>query len=273
MGSLGSWILNKVNFLRYKIVGLPETEPSLPPPWSLESPFQKWTIYSKASLAAAVACFIISIILHSRRPSIVPKKMMVISRRLMAPKIKDSVVSESCILETWLYHLALLLMLCLFISIPWEWVRLYKIEVAKKATILSEGYARSCYQQDLSFWETLKIWLSWNFSWDSDSCESYYKALMVDPFLEVTPLMAISSVIGRFVVHPVEHFSHTIGRSLRNIMKEIPSQWQLPVFLLFPLTFISILITALTKRKDAICHQARVTTKSRATKAALMSRP
>ncbi|XP_069808395.1 chloride channel CLIC-like protein 1 isoform X1 [Dendropsophus ebraccatus] len=286
MGSLGGWILSKFNFLRCRI----ESEPSLPPPWSLESPFQKWTLYSKASLAAAIACFIF-IILHSRRRPVVPKKMMVM-KRLTSLQINDS---ESCILDTWHYHLVLLLILCLFVSIPWEWVRLYQIEVAKKATILSEGYARSCYQQDLSFWETLKIWLSWNFSWDRDSCESYYKALMVDPLWEVTPLMqngrgillhvwwrhegfgetvltAVSSVVGRFVVHPVELFSHTIGRSLRNIMREIPSQWQLPVFLLFPLTFISVLITALSKKKNAICHQARVSTRASSTKTALVSK-
>ncbi|XP_073438579.1 uncharacterized protein [Dendrobates tinctorius] len=188
MGSFGSWILSKVNLLRHKLVGSPEIEHSHPSPWSLESPFQKWTIYSKVSLAAAATCFIIFIILHSRRQSAVPKKMMVI-RTLIVPQISDSVLSESCILDTWLYHFALFLILCLFISVPWEWVRLYQIEVAKKATILSEGYARSCYQQDRSFWENLKIWLSWNFSWDSDSCESYYKALMVDPLWEVTPLM------------------------------------------------------------------------------------
>ncbi|KAM3922992.1 chloride channel CLIC-like protein 1 [Leptodactylus fuscus] len=263
MESLGSWILNKVNFLRHKIAGLPDIEPSLPPPWSLESPFQKWTIYSKASLAAAVACLVIIIILNSRKRLAVPKKVMVV-RRLMATEIKDS---DRCILDTWLYHLALLLILCLFVSIPWEWVRLYQIEVAKKATILSEGYGRSCHQEDLSFWETLKIWLSRNFSWDSDSCESYYKALMVDPLWEVTPLMAISSVVARFVVHPLELFSHTIGKSLRNIMSEIPSQWQLPVFLLFPLTLISIMIAAFTT-----CHQARVTTRAKTTKAALLSR-
>ncbi|KAM4032181.1 chloride channel CLIC-like protein 1 [Anomaloglossus baeobatrachus] len=270
MGSFGGWILSKINFLRHKFVGSSETEHSLPSPWSLESPFQKWTIYSKASLVIAAICFIIFIILYSRRQSAVPKKMMVI-RKFTAPQISDSVVSQSFILDTWLYHLALFLILCLAISFPWEWVRLYQIEVAKKATILSEGYARSCYQQDMSLWETLKIWLSWNFSWDSDSCESYYKALMVDPLWEVTPLMAISSVIGRFVVHPVELFSHTIGKSLRNIMREIPSQWQLPVFLLFPLTFISVVIAAISKRNSVLCQQCSVTTRSRTTKGALMA--
>ncbi|XP_066442813.1 uncharacterized protein [Eleutherodactylus coqui] len=207
MASFGSWILSKLNFLRHKIVGLPEAEPSPLPPWSLESPFQKWSIYSKASLVAAIVCFVIFIILRSRRQLADPKKMMVI-RRLTAPQLRDSLVSESCILDTWLYHLALLLILCLLISIPWEWVRLYQIEVAKKATILSEGYARSCYQQDLSLWETLKIWLSWNFSWDGDSCDSYYRAMMVDPLWEVTPLMSIlfldMSWVSRLPVCTVE---------------------------------------------------------------------
>ncbi|XP_071969726.1 chloride channel CLIC-like protein 1 isoform X2 [Engystomops pustulosus] len=187
MDSLGTWLLGKLNFLRQKMGILPENEPSLPPPWSLESPFQKWTIFSKLSLAVGVSCFVICIVLHSRRLLASPKQ--IVKRNLMATQMEDFEVSESCILDTWLYHLAFFLLLCLCVSIPWEWVRLYQIEVAKKATVLSEGYARSCYQQDMSFWETLKIWWSWNFSWDSDSCESYYKALMVDPLWEVTPLM------------------------------------------------------------------------------------
>ncbi|XP_072270587.1 chloride channel CLIC-like protein 1 isoform X2 [Pyxicephalus adspersus] len=160
-------------------------------------------------------------------------------------------IPQRPLLDRWLHNLVLLLVLSLSISIPWEWFRLYKIEVAKKMRILSEGYARSCYQADLSFWETMKIWFSWNFSWDVGSCESYYKALMVDPFWEVNPLMAISSMVWRLVIHPVELFSQAIGQSLRNIMKEIPSQWQPPFFLLFSLICISVLVAACTKRKDS----------------------
>ncbi|XP_075071418.1 uncharacterized protein LOC142160429 isoform X2 [Mixophyes fleayi] len=187
METICSWILNKIHFLKYKLVGLPDPEPSLPPPWALESPFQKWTVYSKASLAASVICFTIFLILLLRKRTAVPTKTVV--RRISVPLIKEVALLEYSLLYAWVYSLALLLILCLFLSIPWEWVRLYQIEVAKKASVLSEGYARSCYQADLSFWEMLKVWFSWNFSWDSGSCESYYKALMVDPFWEVTPLM------------------------------------------------------------------------------------
>ncbi|XP_063815444.1 uncharacterized protein LOC135055374 isoform X2 [Pseudophryne corroboree] len=189
MEMMCSWILNKIIFLKHKLVGLPDTEPALPPPWSLESPFQNWTVYSKASLAASMVFFAIFIILHLCKRPTVPTKTM--ARRASSPLMKGPVLFEQPLLFAWSYSFALLLILCLFVSIPWEWVRLYQIEVAKKASVLSEGYSRSCYQADLSFWETLKVWLSWNFSWERDSCESYYKALMVDPFWEVTPLMSI----------------------------------------------------------------------------------
>ncbi|XP_068120566.1 chloride channel CLIC-like protein 1 isoform X1 [Hyperolius riggenbachi] len=263
MVSIYNWILNKVLILRNGLVGLREVEPALPHPWSLKSPFERWTIYSKVLLAASIICFITFLILHLGKRTAVSAAALV--RRPSAPALKTPVLCERTLLDMWRYYLVLLLILCLFFSVPWEWFRLYKIEVAKKTRVLSEGYARSCYQADQSFWEILKIWMSWNFSWDTGSCESYYKALMVDPFWEVNPLMAISSIVWRLVIHPVDLFSHTIGRSFRNIMKEIPIQWQIPVFLLLPLTCVSILILAYTRRKDFPVEpqRTRPTTRSR----------
>ncbi|XP_053561441.1 uncharacterized protein LOC128652488 isoform X2 [Bombina bombina] len=121
----------------------------------------------------------------------------------------------------------------------------------------SMGYSKSCYRDDLSLWATIKVWLSWNFSWNSDSCEDYYKALIVDPFWEVTPLMAISSAIGRIIIHPMEQLSHIVGRSLRNVMKEIPSQWQPLVFLLVPLVCITMLAVAYFRRKHTTIVQCQ----------------
>lgn len=77
-----------------------------------------------------------------------------------------------------------------------------------------QGYARSCYQADLSFWETMKIWFSWNFSWDIGSCESYYKALMVDPFWEVNPLM-VSALYGIPLLPCLTNIKHQNGRLFR----------------------------------------------------------
>ncbi|XP_068120568.1 uncharacterized protein [Hyperolius riggenbachi] len=190
MVSIYNWILNKVLILRNGLVGLREVEPALPHPWSLKSPFERWTIYSKVLLAASIICFITFLILHLGKRTAVSAAALV--RRPSAPALKTPVLCERTLLDMWRYYLVLLLILCLFFSVPWEWFRLYKIEVAKKTRVLSEGYARSCYQADQSFWEILKIWMSWNFSWDTGSCESYYKALMVDPFWEVNPLMRSS---------------------------------------------------------------------------------
>ncbi|KAM9296582.1 chloride channel CLIC-like protein 1 [Gastrophryne carolinensis] len=246
-----NWILDGIKFLKDKAVGAPETEPAVPPPWSLESPFQTWIWPSKVLLCAAIICFLAFLFLELYKRTRVPAAAALVRKLSATPLNGPQVLSEPPLLEKWRCNFFSLVVISLCISIPWEWYRLYKIEVAKKTTILSEGYARSCYQADLSFWEMLKIWLSWNFSWDKDSCESYYKALMVNPFWEVNPLMAISSVVWRILVHPVEFLSHAIGRSIRNIMKEIPSQWQLPVFLLLSLVCTSLLVAAYMKRTGA----------------------
>ncbi|KAM4691991.1 chloride channel CLIC-like protein 1 [Rhinophrynus dorsalis] len=269
MDSLPVWILKKAYYLKYIVLGFPEDNLDPLPLWSLESPFKMWNIYSKASFAASIICFVIFLCLHIRRRPTCSE--ISVARRTSAHKLKVWVEYDQPLLHTWLHTFTLFLVICLFISIPWEWVRLYQIEVAKKTTVLSEGYAKSCYSQDLSLWETVKVWLSWNFSWNSNFCEDYYKALIVDPFWEVTPLMAISSAIGRLIVHPLELLSHMVGRILRNIMKEIPSHWQLLVFLLIPLTCITILGVAYFRRKDTTyipCHEMGITTRSKSIKVA-----
>ncbi|XP_075441345.1 uncharacterized protein LOC142486774, partial [Ascaphus truei] len=191
MDSVRMWLLKKVDFLKHMILGSPDVEPAPLPPWSLESPFQTWNIYSKASLAASMLCFIGFLVLFSRKKPIGHSKSLV--KRKTALRLNVRTVHNRPTLDTWLEAFALLMVLCLFVTIPWEWVRLYQIEVAKKTTVLSEGYSNSCYREDHSFWEAVKVWLSWNFSWDKDSCEKYYKALIVDPVWEVTPLMGYSN--------------------------------------------------------------------------------
>ncbi|MEE6511489.1 hypothetical protein FKM82_018038 [Ascaphus truei] len=273
MDSVRMWLLKKVDFLKHMILGSPDVEPTPLPPWSLESPFQTWNIYSKASLAASMLCFIGFLVLFSRKKPIGHSKSLV--KRKTAPRLNVRTVHNRPTLDTWLEAFALLMVLCLFVTIPWEWVRLYQIEVAKKTTVLSEGYSNSCYREDHSFWEAVKVWLSWNFSWDKDSCEKYYKALIVDPVWEVTPLMVISSAIGRMVIHPVEQMGHMTGRSLRNIMKEIPSQWQPLVMLFMPLISVTLLAAAYFRSKHTtlvVCQGKEVPTRPRNVKGAVQLR-
>ncbi|XP_053561411.1 chloride channel CLIC-like protein 1 isoform X1 [Bombina bombina] len=255
MESICQSFLKTIYFIKHKLLGFTIDEPAPPPPWSLESAFQSWNIYSKASFAASFICFIVYLTLFLCKKKTYDSR--VVTRKITVSSLNAQAAPFRPLLDTWFRVLALFLLMCIFISLPWEWVRLYQIEVAKKTTVLSEGYSKSCYRDDLSLWATIKVWLSWNFSWNSDSCEDYYKALIVDPFWEVTPLMAISSAIGRIIIHPMEQLSHIVGRSLRNVMKEIPSQWQPLVFLLVPLVCITMLAVAYFRRKHTTIVQCQ----------------
>ncbi|OCT60237.1 chloride channel CLIC-like protein 1 isoform X1 [Xenopus laevis] len=268
MDSISLWISNKIDFIRYLIVGFPEAENDFPPPWSMRSPFPTWNIYSKAFLSASLMCYIVAFSMGLWQGSKHCTKGVV--RRTSVPVLHAPAGWHRPLLATWNQMFTLFIILCLFISVPWEWVRLYQMEVAKKTSVLSEGYRRQCDGQDLSLWETIRVLLSWNFSWASNSCEDYYKAIIVDPFWEVTPLMAIGSAVTRTTIHPLELLSHVLGRSLRNIMKEIPSQWQLPVFLLFPLTLLTLLFTIYLGRNRTIqvtCQASTMKTRSKSIKA------
>ena len=44
-------------------------------------------------------------------------------------------------------------------------------------------------QKQLTTWQSLKGWFMWQLSWSHDPCEQYHRALLVDPFWEVTPMM------------------------------------------------------------------------------------
>ncbi|KAM8945741.1 chloride channel CLIC-like protein 1 [Pelodytes ibericus] len=245
MESIISWVFHNLYILKNK------ADPVPLPPWSLKSPFQKWNIYSKASFAASMVCFTIFVLqcVQSRKGT----ATKTVSKRTSAPELKGQTALHRGLLET----LCLLLAVCMFISIPWEWVRLYQIEVAKKTTVLSEGNAHCYSREDMSLWETLKVWLYWNFSWHNDACEDYYKALLVDPFWEVNPAMAICSAVGRVILQPVELIGHVTGRSIRHMMKEIPSQWQPIIFLLVPIICITVLAVAYFRRnrKTLIVYQ------------------
>ncbi|XP_029468877.1 uncharacterized protein LOC115097309 isoform X2 [Rhinatrema bivittatum] len=187
MDSIKTWLSEKLLLLKYKILGMPDPEPVPLSRWSLESPFQTWNIYSKILLLASILLFVAILILHSCRRPAIPSEASV--RRRVAPRTVSSPVTFPVLFHLWLQRFTRFWAVCVMLTVPWEWVRLYQIEVAKKMAVLSEGFPKTCYSENLSFWETVRVWLSWHFTWANDSCETYYQALMVNPFWEVTPLM------------------------------------------------------------------------------------
>ncbi|OWF38492.1 uncharacterized protein LOC110466223 [Mizuhopecten yessoensis] len=132
----------------------------------------------------------------------------------------------------------ILVILAFLGSLPWEFVRLYQIEIAKKMANLQIGVPKECVPDQMSFLQSFRNWLFSMLSWQPNPCEKYYKMLMVDPLWEVSPIMVISSTITRCIIYPMELFFEGVGRSLRLFFTEIPLHWQ-------PLMFIAMVIILL----------------------------
>ncbi|XP_064606979.1 uncharacterized protein LOC135471616 isoform X2 [Liolophura sinensis] len=129
------------------------------------------------------------------------------------------------------------------LSIPWEFIRLYQKEQAKRAALVYAGLPPDCDPYKLTVWQTIKTSFLWHFSWtDHNHCEKYYHAVLVDPLWEVTPMVVLSSALARCVLHPLEMISNSLGRSVKLFFSQIPSQWQ-PIFIVvILLSFLTILL-------------------------------
>ncbi|KAI8483766.1 hypothetical protein Bbelb_385580 [Branchiostoma belcheri] len=155
-----------------------------------------------------------------------------------------------------------------FVVLPcsvWEWTYMYKMKVAEKTLELAKDHPECNASLDTQgYWESFKSWASWMMSWsDHDPCEKYYKTVLVNPALEVNPLMALSAAVTRPCVTAMELVSEGLGRSMRLLFKEIPAQWQLLVMLMYFLLLILILaqpliltFICLKYSRDPIEHKA-----------------
>ncbi|XP_019636634.1 PREDICTED: chloride channel CLIC-like protein 1 [Branchiostoma belcheri] len=85
----------------------------------------------------------------------------------------------------------------------WEWVRIYQTVVAVKTAKLAQDHPE-CSGGSGSVWTSIKSYLRWHLSWSHDPCEQYHQALLVDPFWEVNPLMALAAAVTRPCVTIVE---------------------------------------------------------------------
>ncbi|KAI0210680.1 hypothetical protein LSAT2_004569 [Lamellibrachia satsuma] len=130
----------------------------------------------------------------------------------------------------------------LIISYVWEFIRIYQIERAKKATVLFKGLPLACQPDVMSWWQTLKTWTLSLVSWDQqDPCEKYHLALLVDPVWDVTPPVVLTSVFTRWFTDLMPQFSSAIGQSFQQLFGKLPIQWQ-PIVFVFGVVLIVLLM-------------------------------
>jgi hypothetical protein len=82
--------------------------------------------------------------------------------------------------------------------------------------IATDGVPAGCRPRSEQTWlEILKDRLGFDYS---NECQKYYEAVMVDPFLEVTPTLVLSEVIAGFFLHPAEMLGSAVADFSRNVL-------------------------------------------------------
>ncbi|XP_013791239.1 chloride channel CLIC-like protein 1 [Limulus polyphemus] len=145
--------------------------------------------------------------------------------------------------KSWFQVILRLLAIIFIFSFGIEWINLYKIQLAKKHASLSSGSVpQECSPDDMDWWQSIKTWFKSGVMVEENLCEKYYKSIMVDPFWEVTPLMALSETIWKFVLHPAALLGTYVGRFIKMLFLEIPPFLWLPAALFIFIIFCLIIV-------------------------------
>lgn len=127
------------------------------------------------------------------------------------------------------------------ISSAWHWVHLYKKAVSKHHAAIMENQnpPKECFPEKMSlsdlFFNAL-IHASYS---ANDKCSKYHEALMVDPFWEVSPTMAVVETFTAFVLLPLEHLGRNLGKFFSSLVAELPLMSQ---FYVIPIVLIGFLL-------------------------------
>ncbi|XP_013416639.1 chloride channel CLIC-like protein 1 [Lingula anatina] len=135
----------------------------------------------------------------------------------------------------------LMILLSIFISVPWNWVHLYKVAVAKRMSEAMKDIPEACRPRDLTWQHNLFEWLKSSFTFQDDECALYHENLLVDPLWEVTPTKAVAVTLTKFFLEPVEYIAQAISKFFRGLLHDLPAQlWPvvLGIVVLFLLVFM-----------------------------------
>ena len=100
------------------------------------------------------------------------------------------------------------------ISCGWEWSHMYKKALAKRQAEFHDSVPNHC--KSSSFLNTL----FGSGSGFNQECVRYHEAVNVEPFLEVTPAVAIAETFSKIILHPLEPLGRKLGIFFNGVLKE-----------------------------------------------------
>ncbi|XP_028666908.2 chloride channel CLIC-like protein 1 isoform X7 [Erpetoichthys calabaricus] len=142
---------------------------------------------------------------------------------------------------SWTAQFKRLFAVCFFISIPWNWLYLYKIAFAEhqKNMVKMEHIQEKCTGiKEFDWKDNLLEWYRSTFTLRNDPCKEYYEHLVVNPILIVPPTKAIAVTFTTFVTEPLKHVGQGISEFLRALLKDLPITLQIPVVIIIAVTVV-----------------------------------
>ncbi|KAJ1170963.1 hypothetical protein NDU88_002834 [Pleurodeles waltl] len=135
---------------------------------------------------------------------------------------------------SWFTQLKRLFIISIIISVGWNWMYLYKVEFAQRQADVAkmEKFDTKCSEK-VDWANSLTGWMTRLWSFQNDPCDDYYKALLVNP-----ALMALALTFTHFVTEPLKHVGQGIGEFIKELLRELPLIYHVPVLIV--MAFIAL---------------------------------
>lgn len=136
--------------------------------------------------------------------------------------------------------------LCLisfFLSVITNFANDYEKAVAKRYMRVRQGIPEGCMERQSSWTGVVKTLFRYLFvvsAEDNDDCSVYAKAIVLEPFFEVSVMNAVTTTITKLVVTPANLIAESINTVFRNLMEGIPP-FIVPLFLALILYVVTLL--------------------------------
>ncbi|XP_012713029.3 chloride channel CLIC-like protein 1 isoform X1 [Fundulus heteroclitus] len=120
------------------------------------------------------------------------------------------------------------------VSIPWNWLYLYKEAFAKHQSNIMKMeklYLKCVGQKEISWIQSLIEWYRITWTLQPDPCEEYMKLILINPILEVPPIKAVTYTFRTFLIEPLAALGEGIGVFFRALLKDLPVTLWIPVLI------------------------------------------
>ncbi|XP_038069018.1 chloride channel CLIC-like protein 1 [Patiria miniata] len=175
------------------------------------------------------------------------------------------IVFESKTQATWWQQLSAVFVVLFLISVGWNWIYLYKKELAHKISNMQKDreMPAHCTPDKMTWWDSIKEVFRKQLTFQEDACDVYHENILVDPIYEVPPTRAISHTVSVMFMEPLKPLGKHIADFNRELFRDLPYFAWIPAFLTVPVIVVTICIAmyycpCLGRRRKDVAAQERV---------------